>query len=359
MDRLCLTIQKCVLITCGKDFVMEFKKYTEIENSFNKEYMERVKREVPADMQYVVQEKVHGANTSFLYDGELLEFAKRTAVLTDGENFYDQTELILRYESRVKSLWSDVKLSHPTIVQMQVYGEMFGGVYPHPDVKVEKKLTVIQKGVFYTPKHEFYGFDIAIITDEGRLYLPVDETNMLFEKNDIFYARSLFKGTLAECVEYPNEFQSCISEWLGLPQIDDNICEGVVIRPVVPIYLSNGCRVLIKNKNARFAEKKRIRKRNALLAHETTYSEELVYLLDEATAFVTKNRLDNVLSKTGPVNMTKEFGHIMGSLSKDSLTDFMKEFGSRYGALDKSEQKVLNREVGKRCAELLKKQIYY
>lgn len=358
-DGLCLTILMRVEITCGRDFVMEFKKYTEIENSFNKEYMEKVKREVPADTLFVVQEKVHGANTSFLYDGTHLEFAKRTAVLTDGENFYDQSELIPRYEGRIKALWADVKIVHPKAAQMLVYGEMFGGVYPHPDVKVDKKLTIIQKGVFYTPKHEFYGFDIAVYTENGRQYLPVGETNAFFEKNGIFYARTLFKGTLSECLDYPNEFQSHISEWLGLPQIDDNICEGVVIRPEVPTYLSNGDRVLIKNKNARFAEKKRVKKRNAMLEHEVTYSAELTALLAEALAYVNENRLNNVLSKTGPVNMTKDFGRIMGLLSKDALTDFMKEFGSRYGALDKSEQKVLNKEVGRHCAELLKKQIYY
>lgn len=65
------------------------------------------------------------------------------------------------------------------------------------------------------------------------------------------------------------------SAWLGLPPIADNICEGVVIRPVTPTYLRNGCRVLIKNKNARFAEKKRVKKHDAKLAHEVTYSDEL------------------------------------------------------------------------------------
>lgn len=349
----------CVLVTCRKDSVMEFKKYTEIENSFNKEFMEKVIREVPADMQYVVQEKVHGSNTSFLYDGEFLEFAKRTAVLADSENFYNQAELIPRYEERIKALWEDVKKAHTTATQVQVYGEMFGGVYPHPDVKVDKKLPIIQKGVFYTPGHEFYGFDIAIIADGKREYLPVDEANALFEKNQIFYAKTLFKGTLAECLKYPNEFQSHISEWLGLPPIADNICEGVVIRPASPTYLRNGCRVLIKNKNARFAEKKRVKKHDAKLAHEVAYSDELKSLIGEVSAFVTENRLNNVLSKTGPVNMTKEFGRMMGLLSKDALTDFMKEFGSRYGALDKSEQRVLNKELNKFCADLLKKQIYY
>ena len=52
--------------------MLEFKKYSSIENSFSREFMEHVVAEMPQDLEYVVQEKVHGANTSFLCDGETL-----------------------------------------------------------------------------------------------------------------------------------------------------------------------------------------------------------------------------------------------------------------------------------------------
>ncbi len=58
--------------------MIEFKKYSSIENSFNREFLEYVVAQMPADLQYVVQEKVHGANTSFLCDGHEVKFAKRT-----------------------------------------------------------------------------------------------------------------------------------------------------------------------------------------------------------------------------------------------------------------------------------------
>ena len=38
--------------------MLEFKKYSSIENSFNKEFMERIVAEMPTDLEYVVQEKV-------------------------------------------------------------------------------------------------------------------------------------------------------------------------------------------------------------------------------------------------------------------------------------------------------------
>lgn len=49
--------------------MIRFKKYSSIENSFDAEFMDKVRAEMPSDLKYVVQEKVHGANTSFLCDG--------------------------------------------------------------------------------------------------------------------------------------------------------------------------------------------------------------------------------------------------------------------------------------------------
>lgn len=335
--------------------MLEFKKYSSIENSFNREFMERVMAEMPADLEYVVQEKVHGANTSFLCDGNEVKFAKRTSVLAEGENFYEYAELLEAYKDRVLSLFGKVKARYPKITHISVFGEMFGGRYPHDNVKVSHKLSLIQKGVCYTPEHEFYGFDIYLFEDGNNRFLPVDEVNELFEVEGFFYARTLFRGTLIECLKYPNAFESKIAEWLGLPTIEDNICEGVVIRPVVPMYLRNGSRVLIKNKNERFSEKKSVKTRNKLFAEPVPYSEALKALLPEAEVYVTENRLANVVSHIGEVHFPKDFGKVMGLFSKDVLDDFLKEHGSAYTVLDKCEQKSLNKELNKLCTTLVKK----
>ena len=175
----------------------------------------------------------------------------------------------------------------------------------------------------------------------------------MFEKHGFFYAKTLFSGTLDECLEYPNAFQSKISEWLGLPEIEDNICEGVVIRPVVPMYLSNRDRVLIKNKNARFAEKKQMKKRNKLFKEPVPYSEELKSLVAEVEAYVNENRLANVISHIGEVSFPKDTGKVLGMFCKDVLEDFLKEHGGEYSGLDKCEQKSLNKEVNKLCSTVL------
>ena len=337
--------------------MLEFKKYSSIENSFSREFMEHVMAEMPQDLEYVVQEKVHGANTSFLCDGETLRFAKRTSMLEEGEQFYDYPELLERYRDRVLKLFGDIKAKYPEVTHISVFGEMFGGLYPHDGVKTKQKVSLIQRGVCYTPDHEFYGFDIYLFTEAGGRFLPVDEVNDFFETCGFFYARTLFRGTLAECLKQPNAFQSKIAEWLELPAIEDNICEGIVIRPVTPMYLRNGSRVLIKSKNERFAERKSAKRRTKLFVEPVPYSDELKALIVEGETYVTENRLANVVSHIGEVHFPKDFGKVMGLFSKDVLEDFLKEHGNLYTALEKSEQKLLNKELNKFCTALVK-QVY-
>ena len=337
--------------------MIEFKKYSSIENSFSREFMEHVVAEMPQDLEYVVQEKVHGANTSFLCDGETLRFAKRTSMLEDGEQFYDYPELLERYRDRVLKLFGDIKAKYPEVTHISVFGEMFGGLYPHDGVKTKQKVSLIQRGVCYTPDHEFYGFDIYLFTEAGGRFLTVDEVNEIFETCGFFYAKTLFRGTLAECLKQPNAFQSKIAEWLELPAIEDNICEGIVIRPVTPMYLRNGSRVLIKSKNERFAERKSAKRRTKLFVEPVPYSDELKVLIVEGETYVTENRLANVVSHIGEVHFPKDFGKVMGLFSKDVLEDFLKEHGNLYTALEKSEQKLLNKELNKFCTALVK-QVY-
>ena len=334
--------------------MINFKKYSSIDNVITRDFMERVWAEMPADLEWVVQEKVHGANTSFLCDGEEVRFAKRTSVLSGDENFYDFLSLLEAYKPKVLSLFKRIRETHPAVTAISVFGEMFGGRYAHEGVPAVKGMTLIQKGVNYTPVHEFYGFDIYLFDGETGCYLSVDEVNSLFKAEGFFYARTLKRGSLAECLKYPNAFQSKISQWLGLPDIDDNICEGVVIRPVTPQYLRNGSRVLIKSKNARFAEKESVKTRNKLFTEPVPYSDSLKAMLPELEAYVTENRLNNVISHIGEVTLPKDFGKIMGMFSKDILEDFMKEHGGAYTALDKCEQKSLNRELNKLATGFVK-----
>ncbi|MDR2802032.1 MAG: hypothetical protein LBB31_02305, partial [Prevotellaceae bacterium] len=263
-----------------------FKKYTSIENTYDTEFLDKIRSEHLDSLQYVIQEKVHGANCSFVTDGQSVQFAKRTGLIEPGEAFYDYEELLERYRERVIRLFQQIKAKYADTENMLVYGEMFGGKYPHPDVQNVPGVLNIQKGVYYCPTHEFYGFDIFVTGPDSKKYFSVNETNTFFEDAGILYAKTLFQGTLDECLAYPNDFPSHIAGWLGLPPVEGNICEGVVIRPAEPAFLSNGSRILLKNKNSKFAEKKAVKKRQPALFVAPTYSEALNDQLALTEAYV-------------------------------------------------------------------------
>ena len=337
-----------------KVIMLEFKKYNSIENTFNKEFMDKISSEGYDSLQYVVQEKVHGSNCCFVTDGQEVRFAKRTNFVEVGEIFYDYDELLERYIKKVIQLFNIVKAKYTDIENISLFGEMFGGRYPHPDVKNSAKVTCIQKGVFYSPYHEFYAFDLYIKGSENRRYLSLDDMNYFFEEEKFFYARSLQRGTLDECLKYPNAFPSRIAEWIGLPPLEDNICEGIVIRPVEVVFLRNGSRLMLKSKNSRFAEKKSVKKRQPSLFAEPTYSEQLKELLTISEEYLTENRLNNVVSKIGEVSIPKDFGKLLGLFNRDILGDFMKEHSSNYALLEKSEQKIVNQHINKQATILIK-----
>lgn len=334
---------------------MEFKKYNSIENSFLQEFMERVRSEMPFNLEYVVEEKVHGANTSFITNGQDVRFAKRTSILERGENFYGYEKLLESYRDKIIRVFRRLNSVYPDLIQVSVFGEMFGGIYPHRDVPAIADISPIQKGVFYSPSYGFYGFDIYLLEGSGGRYLPVDEANVIFAEEGFLYAKTLFRGSLQACLEYPNAFSSHIPEYLGLPPIEGNICEGVVIKPVVPQFLRNGTRVILKNKNAKFAEKKAVGKLDRGKSGENSRSQALQDKIEEVELYITENRLANVVSHIGQVSFPKDFGRVMGLFAQDILNDYLKEHRDIYRCLSKSEQKEFNKEINRLATALVRK----
>jgi Rnl2 family RNA ligase len=272
-----------------------------------------------------------------------------------GEQFYDHVEMLERYRERVLRLFGLSKERYPELLTLSIYGEMFGGSYPHASVPVIRGVSVIQRGVYYSPSHELYGFDLLVRDDTGsELYLDVKAVSELFASANMLYARVLFEGSLAECISYPNAFPSKIPEWLGLPALEDNICEGIVIRPVEAHFLTSGSRVLLKSKNDRFKEKSHLRRRETA---DPNYSPELSLMLDTIESYITENRLNNVLSKTGEILNPRQIGKLIGLLSQDALEDFMKENECEYMQLDRAEQKLVTKRASVLSASLIKSRI--
>lgn len=115
----------------------------------------------------------------------------------------------------------------------------------------DETANLVQHGIYYCPSNDFYAFDILLNHEK---YLNNLTASQLFEKFEFIYAKTLYTGVLKDCMNYKNEFKTTIPKEYGLPELEGNICEGVVIRPIEPSYLKNGSRIIVKNKNEKWAE---------------------------------------------------------------------------------------------------------
>jgi Rnl2 family RNA ligase len=321
---------------------MEFMKYTSIENSYREGFIYKVKMNLPRDTIFCVQEKIHGSNFSIWYDGKEFKFAKRTSFLQDSEDFFHYPEAIpADLFSKIHNIYQYVNCN-----ELVIYGELFGGVYPHPEVKKNNNVKAIQKGVYYSPDIHFFPFDIKL---DGE-FLNSDDFGTLFNNFNIPHIKTLFTGTLDECLNYPNEFQTTIPEILGFPTIENNICEGVVIKPIIPKFLPNGERVILKNKNSKFSEKEHEEKSRKPKPELSQSENENLVLLSE---YITENRLRNVISKIGSIT-EKDFGKLNGLFNKDILEDFLKDHEEKFNSLAKDSQKVLTKKMSVYTAEMIR-----
>lgn len=112
---------------------------------------------------WVASEKVHGANLCIGTDGTAIEIAKRRVVLALGKPFF-------AYERAIGPLVAAVRRLARALgdaAWVLIYGELFGGHYPHPPVVPVEGVAPVQTGVHYAPNVRFCAFDLAIVDRSG------------------------------------------------------------------------------------------------------------------------------------------------------------------------------------------------
>ena len=110
-------------------------------------------------------------------------------------------------------------------------------------------------------------------------------------------------------------------------------------------------RVILKHKNEHFDEisgKNNFFKVKKLKEPKESpdpgHSEEYMELMEEFHRYVNLNRLNNVISKIGQVQM-KDAPKLNGMLAKDALEDFMKDYQEKLLALSELEQKQFKKKA--------------
>ncbi|AKK73206.1 hypothetical protein OK18_11830 [Chryseobacterium gallinarum] len=332
---------------------MIFKTYNSIENAYQTRVIDQIKLQGFGDEIFIVQEKVHGANFSFFTNGKEIKIAKRTAFITKDEKFFNAHQILERYRKNVLEVFRKVKAIYPDAETVVIYGELFGGGYKHKEVDPVEGAIRVQKGIEYAPYNEFYAFDIKL---NGITYLDTEIINPIFEETGFFYAKTLFQGTLEEALRYPNVFNSKIPVWLGLPEMN-NMCEGTIIKTLKTRYFGNGARVILKNKNEKWIEKsKMVKKQERITQKQVQFSGAAQQIWEEIQRYVTVNRLNNVVSKTGEF-APEMIGKITGLFAKDILEDFEKDFPAVLTTIEKEEQKRINKKLNSLVINCIKEEL--
>lgn len=333
-----------------------FKKYSSIENHYREEFINKIKEQYPEETKgkWAITEKVHGTNIQLGYDGTNYTIGKRTGYLGEDENFYNIDKLAEHYKPSIIAIYDECKERY-NCDSILVFGELFGGSYPHKDVAQDSKSKKVQKGVYYYPSNEIMFFDIFMFTREQGRYLSVKEFEDVMSKvvnigyQEVFFQGSILVDGLDNAIKYPNDQPSQIYLRWGLPEIEDNIREGIVIKPYEKDLYMGQTRVIIKSKNDRFAEKSHEKP----VKPQVEIPEHVQKCIEQISQYINENRVNNVISHVGEVT-TKDIGKIIGLTSKDVLEDYTKDYKLPE---DKTEYKMvtnyLQKEVSKTVRNVL------
>ena len=344
----------------------DFTAYEKIVEEASRWQMDETSARRFTKTDWVVTEKVHGANFCFVTDGVSVRCAKRKRLLKQGESFFHYQSVLNRVQKQIQAAFFLVRERYSTIKWVMIYGELFGGGYPHPDVNAEANVQLVQTGVYYSPTIDFYAFDIAFDhhRDDGtseRHYLDYDQALQIFQKVKLFHAQPLFVGKWNEANHYPIGFDSTIPALLGLPPLPQaNPAEGIVIKPMKSFYIESKkgrIRPIIKKKIAAFAEDKRFHQAKKWPTAQTSHNDDPLSMLKwDIFNLVTENRLINAISKVGTLESA---GRTQASLLFNMmLTDVLEELSETQEealqALNRSQKQQLRAYLYQQVRQLFK-----
>ena len=253
-------------------------------------------------LEFVAMEKIHGTNFSFVSDGNKVNCCRRSDILGPDENFYSYQTILDKYISNVIELFEKTaklikKKYNKEIIQIQLYGELYGGNYPGIEKKHSSKM--VQKGIYYSNSNEFAAFDLKYWTEDDKdkdksQYLDWNDFVLLLNDTSIPVVPVILQGSWADVSNLDPKFESVVYLIHGLHQVPSNYAEGYVIKPVKEIRFGvDSDRLIWKFKNPNFSE---ISKNSSTKSNKS--NNQLVNpLVSRLETYICETRYDNVITK--------------------------------------------------------------
>ncbi|MBU52928.1 MAG: RNA ligase [Deltaproteobacteria bacterium] len=311
---------------------------------------------------WVVTEKIHGAHFCFVIEEDDVSAAKRKAFLDQDDDFFGYEDVYLTYADACTELFAQWKRHHPHTTRLYLYGELFGGDYPHPEVPSNENVQAIQTGVYYAPDIHFCAFDLAYTdADATKQYVDFDTFAEQLDHVGIMRTQALFEGKWADALSFDVTFTSTIPSRLGLPPLQqDNLAEGVVIKPKQPLFVTGPkgpFRPVLKQKIASFAEDRRFHQAQKWEKKHPhpSYEQNVSPLEQTLLQFVTPTRLDNVLSKMGRVapHQHKKRQQLLKAFEEDVWEALTEEAPEQVTSMRSDEEVRLREVVQVQCEQCI------
>lgn len=294
------------------------------------------KGDTPAAREWVATEKVHGAHFALVCDGVEVRPAKRRELL--GEDDLDEFFGVSRIwptlsvaAARCAAILRDGEEVADAVVTL--YGELAGGRYPHPDVPETEGAQPVQTGVWYAPGLFWLLFDAQLTVGERRWWIAEQEVRSAAAGAGLWTVPLLARGALKQLQDLPAAFASRVPALLGLPEIDDNLAEGYVVKPAVR-WEEGDARPILKVKQKAFAEDERFAGARPYMAPPEGAAGVPAWLVVQAAALLTPTRAAAAVSKLGPGSATEV-------VAAEIANDAAEEISDELGGLDPLQMKGL------------------
>ena len=349
-----------------------FKSYTDIENSYNEKFINQIREHKfdANDIEWFAEVKIDGSNFQCCLDADNnFSVGTRTRFLERGAEFqgYERAmrngnvfNKLVELKKYIAELYLESEAIKCNRFCIRVYGELCGGMYRHPDVEKIKGAVKIQGRVSYHPDNVWIPYDIEIMDEYENIILVCKQSvvESLCNKVDLPFPVVIKRGTFDEVINLANDFIDPIGNKLfGLPLIENNITEGLVLKPDMPLRFGNDGRIMVKSKNDKFKE--RVKKDPKEPKEIIPMNELELKYYELYREFMTESRVMSVISKVGTVN-AKAFGMILGMFMKDLYNDFDKEYGEEVKNLedtlsvDEFNLAKAKKELAKEAAEFIR-----
>jgi Rnl2 family RNA ligase len=276
--------------------------------------------------EWVATEKLHGAQLVVATDGARVWFGKRKAWLSDDEPFFGWQ--LLRADLTAAALAVYEALARRGA--LYIYGELFGGHYPHADVEPVPALSPVQTGIWYAPELRFAAFDMLLVEGETELFLAHSQLVRLASAAELGSVPVLGHGPRRALASLPVRYSTRVPELLGLPPLPDNVAEGFVLKP--DVELAPDARVLVKHKIPEFDENRF----DESVAFDNQVHLSLAELVHWAKLMFNPVRIASARSKVG-----EDPQAIREEALLDVWIDLEAIFPRRMLALDEAEQQGL------------------